>query len=228
MKVLDFGISRLIHGDEHLTKDFAPLGTMLYMSPEQIEAASRVDRRTDVWSLGVVLYEMLVGRPPFEGEGTGVLVAIVTRAVPPPSTLLDNVPPGLEAVMMRALEKSADARFQNMAEFARALSPWAPVGSTYRRGRSRKRVALVGVGVAAAIGVAAVTLNARSTMPLNDSSMSAVPTPLPSAPTTSASLAASASRPPSTAASTRRAPATRGSQTPRAGAQPSAKTTKRP
>jgi serine/threonine-protein kinase len=227
VKVLDFGISRLIHGDEHLTKDFVQLGTMLYMSPEQIEAASRVDRRTDVWSLGVVLYEMLVGRLPFEGEGTGVLVAIATRPVPTPSTLLDNFPPGLEAVMLRALEKSAEARFQNMEEFARALSPWAPAGSTYRRRRSRMRFALLGFAAAAAIGVAAVTLNARSTLPPNDSSMFGSPTPSTSAPVASASLAAAPSRPPSTAASMRRTQTTRGPQMLHAGAHSSA-TTRRP
>jgi eukaryotic-like serine/threonine-protein kinase len=203
VKVLDFGISRLVHGNENLTADYTQLGTALYMSPEQIEAASRVDKRTDVWSLGVVLYEMLVGRPPFEGEGTGILVAIVTRPVPPPSTLRDDLPRGLEAVMMRALEKSPDARFQNMRELARALEPWAPRGGMQPARRWRTRVLMLGLAAAVVVGVAAISLSARSTL------NAAPATPPTSAPPASTSVAPAPSRPP--VPSIRRVPATRGS-----------------
>jgi serine/threonine-protein kinase len=216
VKVLDFGISRLIDGGEHLTRDFAHLGTPLYMSPEQIEAPSRVDERTDVWSLGVVLYEMLVGRPPFEGEGTGVLVTIATRPVPAPSTLVEDLPPELEAVMMRALEKKPEARFRGMEEFARALSPWAPAGRGYARAHPRREVVLLGLAAAVGAGIAAVTLTPSSTMALwKDASASAtaVPSASTSAPSPSSSSSA-ASRPPPTAAPPRRAPATHGPRPP--------------
>jgi eukaryotic-like serine/threonine-protein kinase len=204
VKVLDFGISRLTHGNEQLTADFTQLGTARYMSPEQIEAASRVDKRTDVWSLGVVLYEMLVGRAPFEGEGTGVLVSIATRPVPAPSSFVDDLPPDLEAVVMRALEKAPEARFQTMRDFSAALAPWARPGQAPPR-RSRVRPLLFGAAAVTVVGAAA--LGARS---LLHHEPTVPPPPSASAPVEHVPSAASAAARPSTAPSTRRAPASRG------------------
>jgi serine/threonine protein kinase len=217
VKVLDFGISRLMHDSERLTTDFAQLGTALYMSPEQIESPSRVDERTDIWSLGVVLYEMIVGRPPFEGEGTGVLVSIATRPAPLPSTLLDDMPSGLEAVMMRALEKSPDARFQTMAAFARALAPWAPAGRAYRIRGSRMRLVLVAavalVVVGGVVAIAAGMFDARSavTRAMDAASASAAPEASASPSAMHSSSPTTSSRPPSAASAARRPPQLRGS-----------------
>jgi serine/threonine protein kinase len=214
VKVLDFGISRLVDDETHLTTEFSQLGTVAYMSPEQVESAARVDARTDVWSLGVVLYEMIVGRPPFEGAGTGILVAIMTRPAALPSLLVDDLPLGLEDVILRALEKSPDARFQSMEELATALAPWA----TKRRRRSRTRIALLaGLPILALAGAAAFLLAPETP------SAASVP---------SASVAASASAAPSArhASSPRRASGAHSAQTPQSGAHISGapRTTRRP
>jgi eukaryotic-like serine/threonine-protein kinase len=241
VKVLDFGVSRLLRDEEdRLTTDWAQLGTAVYMSPEQIESAARVDERTDVWALGVVLYEMLVGRPPFDGAGTAVLVAIATRAIPPPSTFRDDLPSELEEIIMRALEKAPEARFQSMNDFARALAPWAPdepISSVAPARSRRSRVGLVLLGVAAAFaaGGIALVVDAWAKLPLAEPAE-------PHAGSASADLgdpravpAAFASRPFPGAPSARRALPAHGSQTPhgsshpqRTGPLPNAASTRRP
>jgi eukaryotic-like serine/threonine-protein kinase len=231
VKVLDFGISRLMGDESKLTTDFSPLGTAVYMSPEQIESAARVDERTDVWALGVVLYELLAGRPPFDGQNTAVLVAVATKPVTPLSTVVDDVPPELEAVVMHALEKSPDARLQSMDELARALEPWAPAASIggARRPRGGMKVIRVIAALAAlvalvALGVVAVGfVEARSTRTAGDEADLGASASASAA----ASSSASASAPPrhaSTTPPTRRSPAPHGSP-PRAGTHASAKPT---
>jgi hypothetical protein len=91
------------------------------MPPEQLEAATNVDERSDIWSLGTILYELLRGRPPFEAETMTGLYACILRDPPPP---LPSAPPALEAVVLRCLEKDPRNRFQNTAELARALVPF--------------------------------------------------------------------------------------------------------
>jgi serine/threonine-protein kinase len=122
IKVLDFGISKAPIGtDMQLTQTQSLLGTPAYMSPEQMRSARLVDTRTDIWSLGTVLYEILEGRRPFEAESFSEMCVKV--AVDPPAPMV-NAPPALQAVIMRCLAKTPEQRYANMAELGRDLIPF--------------------------------------------------------------------------------------------------------
>ena len=120
VKVMDFGIARVL-GPETAPQTSAVLGTASYLSPEQAQG-SPVDARTDIYSLGVVLYEMLTGRPPFMGD-TPVAVAYkqVNETPVVPSQLNADVPPRLDAVVMKALSKNPSNRYQTADEFSADL-----------------------------------------------------------------------------------------------------------
>ena len=122
IKVLDFGISKAPMGtDMHLTQTQSLLGTPAYMSPEQMRSAKLVDTRTDIWSLGSVLYELIEGRKPFEAESFSEMCVKV--AVDPPQPMR-NAPPELQQVILRCLAKSPEQRYSTMAELARDLVPF--------------------------------------------------------------------------------------------------------
>jgi serine/threonine-protein kinase len=122
VKVLDFGISKSPMGtDMHLTQTQSLLGTPAYMSPEQMRSARLVDSRTDIWSLGTVMYEVLEGRKPFEAESFSEMCVKV--AVDPPAPMT-NTPPPVQQVIMRCLAKSPEQRYASMAELARDLVPF--------------------------------------------------------------------------------------------------------
>src|ERR1700733_7520696 len=129
VKLLDFGIAKLTGGDglsSHKTRTGLVLGTPAYMSPEQCEGRANVDHLTDVYALGICLYEMLVGRVPFIGEGYGeILVQHLTQRPIEPSRYR-MMSPHVEAVVMKALEKRVEMRYPTMDEFMRAMSD--PVG----------------------------------------------------------------------------------------------------
>ena len=132
VKVLDFGISKAISPEVSPssvleTHTGALVGSPEYMSPEQIRNAKRVDERSDIWSLGVVLHELLTGEVPFRGEGiTGTLAAIAADPVRPIRALRAEIPEGLEAVILRCLEKNVDRRWPSLASWARALFEFGP------------------------------------------------------------------------------------------------------
>jgi eukaryotic-like serine/threonine-protein kinase len=133
LKVLDFGISKVaLTGsafgiDLELVKTMSLMGSPLYMSPEQIRATRDVDHRTDIWSLGVVLYELLTGRNVFNGASITELSAMILEADPEPlRTHRPDVPLELEQIVLRTLEKDPQRRYQNVAELSAALVRFAP------------------------------------------------------------------------------------------------------
>jgi serine/threonine-protein kinase len=131
VKLLDFGISKLAStggaADVGMTSTQALMGSPLYMSPEQLRSSKNVDRRTDIWSMGVILYEMFGGRSPFESDTLPEVCARV-MAEPPPllGSIKPELPPALDGVVMRCLEKEPNRRFPDVASLAQALAPFGP------------------------------------------------------------------------------------------------------
>jgi serine/threonine-protein kinase len=134
VKVLDFGISKTTSeiGDASLTRTSSMMGSPLYMSPEQMRSARDVDARTDIWALGVVLYQLLTGHPPFLGDSLPQLISrIMTEAPSPMASHRIGIPAELEAVVLRCLKKSPEERFRNVGELAGALLPFGSRRSRY-------------------------------------------------------------------------------------------------
>jgi serine/threonine-protein kinase len=128
IKVLDFGISKVNDASSmSVTKTTAVMGSPLYMSPEQMTSSRDVDHRTDIWSLGVILFELLTGTVPFSGEMfSEICVKIATQAPPPLRAIRPDAPEGLEAIIHRCLEKDRNRRFASVGELAMALAPYGP------------------------------------------------------------------------------------------------------
>jgi serine/threonine-protein kinase len=129
IKLLDFGISKVSTPiDGSITDTSMAVGSPSYMSPEQMRSASQVDHRTDIWSLGVVLYELLTNRLPFPGATyPEICLKVVNEPPPRPSTYRADLPPPLEAIILKCLEKEREQRYSNVSELARALVEFAPV-----------------------------------------------------------------------------------------------------
>jgi mono/diheme cytochrome c family protein/tRNA A-37 threonylcarbamoyl transferase component Bud32 len=129
VKVLDFGIAKLMEGPSGAGARTAAghiVGTPEYMAPEQAQANSDIDHRADMYSLGCVLYELLTGRPPHTAESLpAILVAQLQDVAVPPSQLRPDIPPQMEQLVLRCLEKPREARFHSMAEIADVLTPMA-------------------------------------------------------------------------------------------------------
>lgn len=142
VKVLDFGISRMSSGlpTTALTDPGMVVGTPRYMAPEQMESSDAVDARVDIWALGAILYELLVGAAPYQGETLPqIFMRIMRTKTPRPSSARSDVPPELDAVVARCLEVEPSKRFGSVAELAAALA----VVQTPRVQDSAERVARV-------------------------------------------------------------------------------------
>jgi serine/threonine-protein kinase len=121
VKVMDFGIARAMDSQEQLTRIGHVAGTAKAMSPEQIRG-KKADVRSDIYSLGIVLYTLLAGRAPFDDPNDVELMKAQLEQAPPPlRDQVDGVPPKVEAAVMKALEKDPSARFQTVRDFARAI-----------------------------------------------------------------------------------------------------------
>ncbi|HEX3697975.1 MAG TPA: protein kinase [Polyangia bacterium] len=155
VKVLDFGISKTPASADNpgLTQTTSTLGSPPYMSPEQVRSTRSADARSDIWSLGVVLYELLTSRRAFNAESLpAIYVAILDQNPQPPRVYRTEIPPALDAIVMRCLQKSPALRYPDVAALAAALSPFGPPGSS----QSVERIAhMLGVSppIAAAIAV---------------------------------------------------------------------------
>jgi serine/threonine protein kinase len=141
LKVIDFGISKRLNATESrsFTLQGQSLGSPQYMAPEQMSSPDKVDARADVWSLGVVLFELLTGQVPFSGET--IPVACVKVLCDAPSSLRDlrpDLPSELEAVVLRCLRKHPDERYASMTELAQALVPFASARCAESLGRVRR------------------------------------------------------------------------------------------
>ncbi len=169
VKVLDFGISKITSPsnsgpDFGMTRTQSVMGSPLYMSPEQMASTKLVDQRTDIWAMGITLYELCAGRVPFNAETMPQLCAMILQEqAPPPRDYRPDLPADLQDVILRCIEKDKARRYQNVAELAAALVPF---GSQHTA-RSAERISRV-LGVSAADS--SVTLSkptASSSAPAN-------------------------------------------------------------
>ncbi len=125
-RLLDFGIAKLTATDSSLTRTASVLGTPSYMSPEQVRESRQIDVRSDVWSMGVMLHECVVGKRPFDGASLFETFEQIMRApVKAPGSLVADVDPGFDAVVLHALQRDPQQRIATMRELGAALLPFS-------------------------------------------------------------------------------------------------------
>jgi len=178
--IADFGIAHAVDeaGGDRLTRTGVSTGSPVYMSPEQARGSASLDGRSDIYSLGCVLYEMLAGEPPFTGGTQASLTARKElEAVPRIGTLRDTVPLPVEEAIGRALSKVPADRFASAAEFATSLQvPTQPTVESHRVGRLRFRVAALIALIVGALGAGWYALGYRGGGPeVSDRSIAVLP-----------------------------------------------------
>ena len=185
VKLLDFGLAKMMaEGPQKLTAAGVILGTPQYMSPEACES-KKVDHRADIYALGVLLFQMLTGQVPFDGESMGsILIKQVIEAPPAPRGLSPMIPPAVEQIILRCLAKSPDARFQTMAVLRAALmdpdrylvsSP--PMMPAAQPSAAAQATTMYAVGTNAALGMqATAALPAANTRALGLAQLGGAPT----------------------------------------------------
>ena len=149
LKVLDFGISKVAKTDGvgSLTQTHTAMGSPLYMSPEQMRSAKDVDPRTDVWSLGIVLYEMLTGTLPFVADTMPQLCALILETVPPSMKLaVPDLPDQLDKAVLKAIERDPAERYQDIGEFAAAIAPFGDASALESAHRVMRILQTAGMG----------------------------------------------------------------------------------
>ncbi|MCP5045801.1 MAG: protein kinase, partial [bacterium] len=120
VKILDFGLAKL-KGATRITNEIARVGTAYYMSPEQAQG-DEIDHRSDIWSLGVVLYMMVTGQPPFQGDNQlTVIYSIINESPPPPSEIRADIPKKLEKIILKCLQKDPNRRYSSMRQLSTEL-----------------------------------------------------------------------------------------------------------
>ncbi|HEY8087990.1 MAG TPA: protein kinase, partial [Polyangiaceae bacterium] len=150
IKVLDFGISKVDDAfgtggsaNPSITSSRAIIGSPTYMSPEQIQNIRKTDHRADIWSVGVILYELMSGTLPFRGETPGeIFVRIIEGHVTPLCKLRKEVPVALSGIVEKCLRRSLHERFENVVELAEALAPFAWYKHHEALARMRRTVAV--------------------------------------------------------------------------------------
>jgi serine/threonine-protein kinase len=188
VKLLDFGIAKLTQDSDTSarTRSGVVMGTPRYMSPEQCEGNRQLDHRSDIYSLGVVLYEVLAGRPPFDGASNReIMTHHLMQPATPPSNFREIVP-ALEATVLRALEKDPERRFASMDQFAAALAGTGAHPTSTQTAvpapASRRGLALAALGVLAAAGLTVYAVG-RDRSPVEPPAPATAPafvtTPLP-------------------------------------------------
>jgi eukaryotic-like serine/threonine-protein kinase len=153
LKIIDFGVSKMTpkQGDgswSRMTSDNERFGTPVYMSPEQLRSAAAVDCRADLWALGVILFELVSGKLPFDGEDVPQLCTSILMGEPAKlSAMRPNIPHGFEAVISKCLQKEPRFRFRNVAELAQELAPFGPPDADQRVRRIKSTVVQSGLSI---------------------------------------------------------------------------------
>ena len=187
IKLLDFGVAKSTDGGMSLARTGAQalLGSPYYMSPEQFQSARTVDRRADIWSMGVILHELIAGACPFHGQEIGELFQAILAASPVPLTRLrPDCPAGLDAVVRRCLARDPARRYDGVPELADALAPFAGargIASVWRLrtwlGTQDTMMPTPGCGVPPAEPVAALATTSLSPMSVASSPVAAQTSP---------------------------------------------------
>jgi Protein kinase domain len=122
-KIVDFGIAKLLGEQNIKTQTSTVIGTPTYMSPEQCRGVGQIDQRSDVYALGCVLFTLVVGRPPFDSEGAGEILAMHLREpAPAPSQRVPGIPPDVDGLVLRCMEKDPARRFSSGTELGTAIT----------------------------------------------------------------------------------------------------------